>query len=216
MISVTEMVLFFRTLLLPGIKLTVALTLTAILLGTLGGLLLTICRSASRTLAAAASVYVRILRGTPLLVQLYFLYYGLPAAGIKLSAITAAVAGLSLNAAAYISEVFRGGLESIPASQEEAARALGLNQLQTLRLILLPQAVRRALPALCNEYVAMLKDTSLVSTLALVELVRAARLFESTTFKPVPAYLAVGTVYLVLTTIMENGFKRAETTWRLT
>src|SRR5438067_985381 len=137
-----------------------------------GGLALSIARRYGGPLAqAAAGVYVEVFRGTPVLLQLYVLYYGL-APVLTLDAFTAAVVGLGLNYAAYESELYRAGLEAVPAGQSEAALALGMSRWLALRRIVLPQALRVALPGVANDFIALLKDSSLVSVITVVELTK--------------------------------------------
>lgn len=143
--------------------------------------------------------YVEFFRGTPLLIQLFFLYYGLPTIGINMNGLTAAYLGLGLNSGAYISEIVRGALLGVDSGQEEAALSLGLSQFQTLRLILLPLALRTALPPLVNSFSAMLKDSSLVSVLAITELTRIGQLIYTRTFRAFEVYLFVAILYFVLT-----------------
>ena len=143
--------------------------------------------------------YVEFMRGTPLLIQLFFLYYGLPTVGINLDSLTAAYLGLGLNSGAYISEIFRGALSGVPKGQEEAAFSLGLTEIQTLIHVLLPQALRTAMPPLVNGFSAMLKDSSLISVLAITELTRIGQLVYTRTFRAFEIYLAVAIIYFVLT-----------------
>jgi polar amino acid transport system substrate-binding protein len=158
--------------LLEGAAMTLGLSLASFLIACPFGLLLAVLRLYAGGLARmAAAAYVEVFRGTPLLLQLYVLYFGI-ADLIRLGPVTAAILGLGLNYAAYEAEVHRGALLSLPRGQSEAARALGLNEIQTLRHVLLPQSLRNALPALTNDFVALLKDSSLVSVITVVELTK--------------------------------------------
>jgi len=142
---------------------------------------------------------VEVIRGTPLLMQLLIIYYALPSFGINLGAITAAIVGLSINSAAYTGEIFRGGIQSIEKGQMEAARSLGMSYFQAMRYVILPQAFRRILPPLTNEFVSMLKESSLASTLAVTELLRAGReivAWKANVFSP---FLGVTLIYLLMT-----------------
>lgn len=162
-----QVVLFFE-----GALVTLGLTAGAFVIAMPLGVLLAIARLyAGRVGRALSATYVEVLRGTPVLLQLYILYYGL-APYMKLGPITAAVIGLGLNYAAYEAEVYRGALDAVPRGQSEAASALGLTRAQTLRHVLLPQALRHALPATTNDLVALLKDSSLVSVITVVELTK--------------------------------------------
>lgn len=144
-------------------------------------------------------VYLEIFRGTPLLIQLFFIYYGLPQVGIAMSSDQAAVLGLSLNFGAYISEIVRSGMLSIDEGQHEAAKSLGMNFYHTLVYILYPQALRVVLPPLTNTYAAILKDSSLVSVLSITELTRAGQLIYVRTYEPFEIYLTLGVFYFVMT-----------------
>jgi polar amino acid transport system substrate-binding protein len=137
------------------------------------GLLLALLRLyAPKPVAFAAMAYVEFIRGTPLLIQLFFIYYGLPNVGVKLEPFAAAVIGLALNYAAYESEVYRAGIASVPHAQMEAAQALGMTRVQALRHIIVPQALRLVLPPMTNDFISLLKDSSLVSVITMVELTR--------------------------------------------
>jgi polar amino acid transport system substrate-binding protein len=155
-----------------GAAFTVVISALAMALAVAGGLGLSLARRYGGTfLRAAAGTYVEVFRGTPVLLQLYVIYYGL-APVLPLDAFTAAVVGLGLNYAAYESELYRAGMEAIPYGQTEAALALGMSRGTTLRRIVLPQAVRVALPGMANDFIALLKDSSLVSVITVVELTK--------------------------------------------
>lgn len=186
--------------LLKGARVTITLTLVSLALGIALGLLVGLARvTPSGLVRNGAVVYIEVIRGTPLLMQLIFIYYGLPSVGLNLDAYTAGILGLSLNSSAYVGEIFRAGIQSIARGQVEAARATGLTYAQAMRFVVLPQALRVVLPPLTNEFVAMLKDTSLVSTLAVAELLRVGRemqAWKSNTFSP---FAGVALVYLAMT-----------------
>jgi polar amino acid transport system substrate-binding protein len=159
-------------LFLQGTLVTVVISMLAMALAVAGGLGLSLARRyGSRAAGALATGYVELFRGTPVLLQLYVLYYGL-APVVALDAFTAAVVGLGMNYAAYESELYRAGLDAIPLGQTEAALALGMSRRMALRRIVLPQAVRVALPGIANDFIALLKDTSLVSVITVVELTK--------------------------------------------
>jgi polar amino acid transport system substrate-binding protein len=159
-------------LFLRGAGFTVVISALAMALAVAGGLALSLARRyGGAPTRAAAGVYVEVMRGTPVLLQLYVLYYGL-ASVLPLDAFTAAVVGLGLNYAAYESELYRAGLDAVPAGQSEAALALGMSRWLALRLIVLPQALRVALPGVANDFIALLKDSSLVSVITVVELTK--------------------------------------------
>jgi polar amino acid transport system substrate-binding protein len=166
------MTLAYLPLFLRGAAFTVVISALAMGIAIAGGLALSLGRRyGSRVVGRGAAVYVEVLRGTPVLLQLYLLYYGL-APVLALDAFTAAVVGLGLNYAAYESELYRAGLEAVPVGQTEAALALGMSRAQALRRIVLPQALRVALPGVANDFIALLKDSSLVSVITVVELTK--------------------------------------------
>ena len=201
--------------LLRGARLTLLLTLFTLLLGIPAGLIVALARvSGIAPLQGAASVYVEIVRGTPLLMQIYVLYFIFPAIHLNLSSLAAGVAALSLNAAAYISEIFRAGIQSIDTGQMEAARALGLDYPKAMRWVILPQTLRRVLPPLTNEAVALLKDSSLVSVVALTELMRMGREYATNAGSPTTIYLAVALLYLAMTLPLTWVARRLEAAWQ--
>ncbi len=182
---------------------TLTLTTSSIGIGLVLGTVLGMMRLARmRPIALFSSFYVWFFRGTPLLVQIFIIYYALPLAGISLSRWQAGIAALSLNSAAYIAEIVRAGVQSIDKGQTEAAQALGLTGLQTAWHIILPQTFRRIIPPLGNEFIALLKDSSLVSVIALEELLRKGQVIVTRTFKPIELYVSIAIIYLLLTTIV--------------
>lgn len=156
-------------------------------------------------LAQLARLYVSIFRGTPLLVQVFIVYYGLPSIGIEFSPVTAGILALTLNVAAYLSESLRGAVSGIGQGQWLAGTSLGLTHVQTLRYVVAPQALRTAVPSLSNSLISLIKDTSLVSVIAVTELMLATKELISTTFQPFPLYLAAAGVYWVLSLLFEQG-----------
>jgi His/Glu/Gln/Arg/opine family amino acid ABC transporter permease subunit len=201
--------------LLRGARVTLTITALVLLLGVPAGLLVAMARlSGLRPLTAAATAYVEAVRGTPLLMQIYVIYFVLPVWGINLPQWTAAIAALSLNAAAYISEIFRAGIQSIDAGQTEAARALGLNYAGAMRWVILPQTLRRVLPPLTNEAVALLKDSSLVSIIAINELMRVGSLIAVQTAAATTIYIEVALIYLVMTLPLTHLVRSLEARWQ--
>ncbi len=200
--------------LFQGAVLTLELTALSLVFGVAGGLALALLRlSPLRALRPLAVVYVEIVRGTPLLMQIYVIYFVLPAVGIGLPSFAAGVLALSLNAAAYSSEIFRAGIESIDPGQMEAARSLGLDHAKAMRWVILPQTVRRVLPPLTNEAVALLKDSSLVSVVALAELMRAGKEIATDGGSPTTIYLSVALIYLAMTLPLTWLVRRLEARW---
>ena len=194
---------------------TLVVTVFTLLFGVSGGLLVALARlSRFAPLRAVMIFYVEILRGTPLLMQIYAIYFILPAFGLSLQPMQAGILALSLNAAAYISEIFRAGIESIDSGQMEAARALGLDYGRAMRWVILPQTLRRVLPPLTNEAVALLKDSSLVSILGVAELMRVGQDAAANTASPTTMFLAVALIYLVMTLPLTWLVRRLETRWQ--
>jgi polar amino acid transport system permease protein len=177
------------------LKITVISFFIALVIGTIVG----IARSRPGWIGWIFSPYVEIFRGTPLLIQLFFIYYALPSIGITMDNFTAAYLGIGLCGGAYISEIIRGSLYSVEKGQDEAAFSLGLSRFQAMRFIILPQALPVAIPPLMNSFSAQLKETSLVSVLAINELTRSGQMVYSRTFRPFEIYLAVGVLYFIMT-----------------
>ncbi len=195
-----------------GARITLALTLLASVGGLLLGLIAATAKS-SRVwpLRWLAIAYIELFRGTPLLVQLFFLYFALPQlTHVTLPAFTTAAIGLSLFAGAYTAEIVRGSLLAVPVGQREAASALGLSPARVLFEILLPQAIRVALPALGNQFIGLLKDTSLASVITVTELLLTTRGLVSVTYQPVALYAATGLIYLVLSNVASRVFALLE------
>lgn len=187
-----------------GILVTFEVTVSAIVLATLIGLMAGLGQiSRNPVLNRLATVYVEVIRGIPLLVQLFFIYFAL-GKFLHLQGFVAAVISMAFCYGAYMGEIFRAGIQAIPKGQMEAALALGLSRTQALRLIILPQTVKIVLPAIGNEFIALLKDSSLVSVLAITDLMRRAREYASTTFEYFEAYTLVALVYLVMTLFLSR------------
>ncbi len=164
----------FLPTLLKGALVTIGISILSMMLAVSLGLFLAITRLyGNKLLQKISTAYIEIYRGTPLLIQLYILYYGLPNIGITLSAFAAAILGLGMNYAAYEAEIYRAGIEAIPKGQTEAAQSLGMSKRLTLKLIILPQALRVAIPPMTNDFIALFKDSSLVSVIAMVELTKS-------------------------------------------
>lgn len=152
-----------------------------------------------------ANFYIWFVRGTPALIQIFIVYFGLPPLlGLKMSPFTAGVLALGLNSGAYVAEIIRSGLSAIPRGQMESSLALGMGRAQIMRRIILPQVVRIILPSMTNEAISTLKNTSLLSTITVVELTLYAQTIIATTFRPFEFYIATAVIYLVLTTLMTN------------
>ena len=163
-----------------------------------------------RVLRLPATLYVSIMRGTPLLVQIFVIYYGLPSIGIEFTPVTAGILALSLNAGAYLSESLRGAIRAVSEGQWRASFSLGLGYWQTLHHIIMPQALRIAVPSMSNTLISLIKDTSLVSVIALTELMLATKEVIAVTFQPLPLYLAAAAMYWCLSLFFEFLQRRAE------
>lgn len=162
-------------------------------------------RSALAPVRLTADFYVWFIRGTPALVQIFIVYFGLPQIGLRMSPFTAGVVALGLNGGAYIAEIVRGGLLAIPKGQTESAQALGMGRVLMMRRIILPQVFRIILPPITNEAITMVKNTSLLSTITVVELTLYSQTIISTTFRPFEFYIATALIYLAMTTIISQA-----------
>lgn len=204
-------------LLLKGAAVTVEITALSVGLGLLIGMIFGIARLCNnKFIRGLAAVYVDFIRGTPLLVQIFLVYFALPPVlGMRIDPFIAAVAACSINSGAYVAEIFRSGIQSIDPGQMEAARALGLSWGKTMRFVILPQAFKRILPPLGNEFITMLKDSSLVSVIGFEELTRTGQLIISRTYAAFEIWIVVAIIYLVMTlaisrfvAYMEKRFNR--------
>jgi cystine transport system permease protein len=198
-------------LLLKGLTYTVGLALLGMAMGLLLGLGLALMRlSKTAWLRWPAGVYISAVRGTPLLVQLFLIYYGLPQLGVELSPIVAAGIGFSLNMAAYAAEILRSAIAAVDRGQGEAAATLGLSRLQTMTLVVLPQAARTAIAPLSNSFISLVKDTSMAATIQVPELFRQAQLITARTFEIFTMYLACAAIYWIACSLMAMGQARLE------
>ena len=201
----------FNPYLLSGAVTTLWLTLAAIAGGLVVGCALALARLSSRRwLHAPAHFYIWVFRGTPLLVQLIIIYTGLPQLGLKLSVIESALLGLILNEAAYLAEIVRGGIQSISAGQTNAARAVGFSSAQTMRYIVLPQAMRLIVPTLGNSINGLLKTTSITSVISMEELLRRTQVLIQEKFMVLELFLVAALYYLLLTTLWDLAQRRIE------
>ena len=188
-------------LLIAGAGITVEITALSVFFGMLIGIVVALVRlSDFRILRWLGNVYVDFIRGTPLLIQIFLVYFALPSIiGHRVDAFFAAISACSINSGAYVAEVFRGGIQSIDVGQMEAGRSLGMTWWQTMRYIILPQAFKRIIPPLGNEFIAMLKDSSLVSVIGFEELTRRGQLIIARTYASFEIWMAVAIIYLILT-----------------
>lgn len=193
----------FWQLLLPGIRITIPLTLISFALGLVIALLTAVVQVANiQGLKQLARLYVWVIRGTPLLVQLFVIFYGLPGLGIVLDAFPSAVLVFSFNTGAYASETIRAAIESVPRGQMEAGYCVGMNYVQIMRRIILPQAMRTAFPPLSNSLIGLVKDTSLAANITIMEMFMSAQRIAARTFEPFALYCEVALVYLLFCTVL--------------
>lgn len=203
--------------LLIGAVTTLQLTAVSVIFGLVGGTLLGMARlSTFKPLQLASRIYIDFFRGTPLLVQIFMIYFGIPALANSLGTtfsfnrFFAAILALSLNSAAYLAEIVRAGIQSIEVGQREASESLGLSPIQTLRYVIFPQAFRRMIPPLGNEFITLLKDTSLVAVIGYEELFRRGQLIVAQNYRAFEIYITVALVYLVLNTLSSQAFTLLE------
>jgi polar amino acid transport system permease protein len=214
---------FTHESILRGLVLTIVLTVVSMVLGTLLGLILAIMRSSTiKPIAAMSGLYITLFRGTPVLVQLIFwfniaaLYPNLSVAGMSIDVnslitpITAAVIGLTLNEAAYMAEIIRGGFSSVGKGQIEAADALGMSAAMKMRRIVIPQAMPSIIPATGNQFIGMFKETSLVSVLGVAELLQSVQLIYARTYETIPLLIVASLWYLVMTLLLSYPQSRLE------
>lgn len=198
-------------LLYAGLVFTVPLTLGSFAIGLALAFIVALTRLfGPKWSVAIVRFYVWLFRGSPLLVQLFVIFYGLPNVGIVLDPLTAAIIGFSLNVGAYNSEVIRGVIESIPKGQWEAAYSMGMTRAQALRRAILPQAARVALPPLSNSFIALVKDTSLAAVLTVPEIFQAAQRIASVTYEPLILYTEAALIYLVFSSVLSSAQVRLE------
>lgn len=205
-------------LILSGVKMTVQISILSLLIGIVLGLITCLMRlSNSKILKFLSGVYIWIIRGTPMLVQAMIVYFGIPqlvnvilksaANGgdfqrFKFSAFAAGLITLSLNAGAYLSEIFRSGIQAVPKGQSEAARSLGMTHFGTMRKVVLPQAFKIVIPSLVNQFIITIKDTSILSIISLAETVNMANVYVGATYQYFETYIFVACCYLAITSVL--------------
>ncbi len=203
----------FWKILLPGLTATIPLTVIAFSLAMVIAVAAALVQFAKvKVLRQLCRLYIWVFRGTPLLVQLFVVFYGMPRVGIVIEPFPAAVIVFSLNEGAYCAEIIRAALESVPPGQLEAGYCVGMSYLQTMRRIILPQAMRTAFPSLSNSLIAMVKDTSLAANITVVEMFKATEQINARVYEPLALYIEVGLIYLMfstaLTKLQSMGEKR--------
>lgn len=185
--------------LLEGAFITIQLTIISLIVGLLLGLIIALGQmSKLKIIRMLCSVYISIFRGTPLLVQLMIIYFALPDLGLKFTAFESAIIGLALNEAAYLAEIYRGGIQAVPTGQVEAAKAIGMNSYQAFRRIVFPQAIKIALPGMGNSAIILLKNTSLAAVITVGELMYRGELLAGTTFRNLEIFTIVAVIYWIL------------------
>lgn len=208
---------------IDGMIVTVVLSLMTVFLGSIIGLVATFLQqSQKKSLKAVANIYTQVIRGTPLLVQLYIWLYGLPLIGVSLPTLPflgdvygsreflTAVVALSINSGAYICELLRGGLESIDKGQMEAGRSLGLSQKETMKSVIIPQAIRVVLPGLGNEFIAMIKESSIVSVVGIFDVMYTSNIVKAATYSIFEPLIIVAIIYFFLTYSLTGIMKQLE------
>lgn len=201
----------FLPILLQGAVVTVQVTVLSFLLSSVIGLVLALGKlSPMRAVSVCASTVINVIRGLPIIVQLFYIYFVLPEIGIQLTAFQAGVIGLGIAYSAYQAENFRAGIEAVDPGQREAALAMGMRPALLMRRVILPQAFRIALPPYGNTLVMMLKDSSLVSTITVAEMTRAGQLIASSTFQNMTVYTLVALLYLAMSLPLVWGLRRLE------
>ena len=198
--------------LLSGLWTTLWITLVSFAIAAVIGIIVGLMRTSGNIiLSFIAQVYIDLMRGTPMIVLSFFVYFGIPQlTGWQFGAVAAGITTLSINAAAYIAEIVRGGINAVDEGQNEAARSLGLNNGMTMRRIILPQAFRIMIPSFINQFVITLKDTSILSVIGLVELTQTGRIIIARTYQSGAMWLIVGLMYIILITILTKISNRLE------
>lgn len=191
----------FLDVLVPAAGTTVTVTLASFVLAVAAGLALALLRRGPAPVRAAVGAYIEVVRGTPVLAQLFILYFGLAEFGIRFTPLQAAVLGLGLNGAAYLAEVFRSGIESVHPGQREAALTVGMTPMAAMRWVILPQALRVTVPPTANYSISLLKDTAVVSAVAAPEIMFRARNLVMETYLSMQVYLLVALMYLALSLV---------------
>lgn len=193
----------FDKLLIPGLTVTIPLTLISFVVGLALAIAVALVRVAKvPVIQRIAQFYVWVFRGTPLLVQLFVIFFGLPSVGIVVPAFPSAIIAFSLNVGAYASETLHGAILAVPKGQIEAGLTTNLNYLTIMRLIVLPQAFKSAFPALFNTFISLVKDTSLAANITVAEMFMAAQRIVATTYEPLVLYCEVGLIYLAFCTVL--------------
>lgn len=206
-----------------GATITIRITAIAVCVGMVIGMVMALSKLSSHlVLRIIANVYIEALRGTPLYVQILLFHFGVPmlvnsmgTKGFYFDVMTTAIVVCSLNSGAYIAEIFRSGIQSIDKGQMEAARSLGMTHTKAMQYIILPQAVKRVIPPLCNEFIVLLKDTSLLAVIGVTEIMKAGQIYVSNTYAAFQAYIGVACVYFILTFTISRVVNYIEVKWNM-
>lgn len=189
---------------MKGIKITILISLIGVALGSILGAFVALMKlSKIKIISWIASIYIEILRGTPMLVQVFIVFFGITAAlGLDISALVCGTIALVINSSAYIAEIIRAGINAVDKGQMEAARSLGLNYRQTIKSVIMPQAIKNILPALGNEFVTLIKESSIVSTIGVGEIMFNAQVVQGISFDPFTPLIVAAALYFVLTFVL--------------
>ena len=196
-----SVIIRFLPLFLQGLLITIGFAIVTVILGVLIGIPLALLRlSPKKWMSAPASAYIEVIRGTPLLLQLYIIAYGIPIAfNVTIPLVLAGILALAINSSAYVAEIIRAGIQAVDKGQLEASRSLGLSYWQSMRLIIIPQAVKNVLPAIGNEFVTIVKESSIVSIIGIMDLMHVADMIKTQTFRIFEALLMAAFLYFIVT-----------------
>ena len=196
--------------LLEGAEVTVELAILTMAICMVWGLLVALANATKGPLSWIASAYIQIVRNTPLLIQMYLVFFGLSLAGLPLSGFASGLLALCMQNGGYVAEIYRGGLQSISARQYEAGRALGMRRWTLYRVVVMPQVIARVIPPLANQGVSIIKDTSQVAAIAVMDVMKIAQVWVESSANTYDVFLSVAFIYLTLTTIVSLGARFAE------
>ena len=206
-----ELIINSLPVLLKGAMITLQMSILAIIIGTLCGLLLAIfLLSKNKFLEVPTRIFINLMRGIPFLIQIFIVYYSFSSFGIEIPAFASGVLAMALNTAAFQAEIIRAGIESIPKGQSEAAVALGISKRQAMMRIIIPQMFVKILPSITNELITLLKNSSLVSVIAVVDLTRVGQQIVSTSYSPAEIYIAVALLYFLMNLAISQGARFIE------
>ncbi len=199
--NIIDLLVKYRYYYLTGIKITLLLSFFSLTIGSTLGVFISLLKlSRFKSLRFIASVYIEIVRGTPMMVQIALVYFGsYVLLGVEIGGFLSALIAVSLNSAAYVAEIIRSGIQSIDKGQTEASRSLGISEKQTMRHIIFPQAVKNILPALANEFVTLIKETSVASTIGVADLMFASKTVQSSSYQPFNPLVIVAVIYFIFT-----------------